>query len=262
MSFAQEAELKAHFSNTPPRNADEVRARILAEYGQSYCSPGAAKLMSRPGFEYRKPQVLPARADEAVQEAFIAACGALMRGLDDDGMVVFPDAVHPTRQSRPAHGWFPGDQKTAIKAGSGRGRLNIQGATDPGTFRFTFVGAEKINARTTRQMPEKPEPANPSMTAVHVFADNARCHHAKVLQPWLNAPDRRVKLHFLPPYAPHLNPVERLWGVMHKRVTRNRQFADAVAGFFRQTLPDKWHGFRDTVTDNFRVIPLRKYRLI
>ena len=102
MSFAQEAELKAHFSNTPPRNADEVCAHILAEYGQSYCSSGAAKLMSRLGFEYRKPQVLPTRAAEAAQEAFIAAYEALMRRLDDDEMVVFSDAVHPTHQSRPA----------------------------------------------------------------------------------------------------------------------------------------------------------------
>ena len=268
LSFAQEAELKAHFSNTPPRNADEVCAHILAEYGQSYCSSGAAKLMSRLGFEYRKPQVLPTRAAEAAQEAFIAAYEALMRRLDDDEMVVFSDAVHPTHQSRPAHGWFPKDQKTAIKASSGRKRLNIQGAIDLETFQFTFVEAEKINARTTRQMLEKLELANPSMTAIHVFVDNARYHHAKVLQPWLNAPDRRVKLHFLPPYAPHLNPIERLWGVMHKWVTHNRhyatfnQFADAIMGFFRQTLPDKWHEFRDTVTDNFRVISLRKYKLI
>ena len=268
LSFAQEAELKAHFSNTPPRNADDVCAHILAEYGQSYCSSGAAKLMSRLGFEYRKPQVLPTRAAEAAQEAFIAAYEALMRRLDDDEMVVFSDAVHPTHQSRPAHGWFPKDQKTAIKASSGRKRLNIQGAIDLETFQFTFVEAEKINARTTRQMLEKLELANPSMTAIHVFVDNARYHHAKVLQPWLNAPDRRVKLHFLPPYAPHLNPIERLWGVMQKWVTHNRhyatfnQFADAIMGFFRQTLPDKWHEFRDTVTDNFRVISLRKYKLI
>jgi hypothetical protein len=39
------------------------------------------------------------------------------------------------------------------------------------------------------------------------------------LQPWLKSSERRVKPHFLPPYAPHLNLIERLWRVMHKRVT-------------------------------------------
>jgi len=71
-----------------------------------------------------------------------------MAGLGDDEMVVFSDAVHPTHQSRPAHGWFPKAQKIAIKASSGRGRLNIQGALDLETFKFTFVEAEKACPRT------------------------------------------------------------------------------------------------------------------
>lgn len=260
--------LKEHFTSNPASSADEVCAYILAEYGQSYCASGAAKLMHRLGFVYKKPQSLPAQADEAKQEAFIAAYEALMTGLRDDEMVVFSDAVHPTHQSRPAHGWFPKGQKTALKASSGRGRLNIQGALDLETFNFTFVEAEKINALTTQQMLEKLERNNPTMAVIHVYMDNARYHHAKVLQPWLNSTERRVKLHFLPSYAPHLNPIERLWGVMHKWVTHNQhyatfnQFTEAILGFFRKTLPDKWEDFRDTVTDNFRVVSLKEYRII
>ena len=115
---------------------------------------------------------------------------------------------------------------------------------------------------------EKLERNNPTMAAIHVFMDNARYHHAKVLQPWLNSPSRRIKLHFLPSYAPHLNPIERLWGVMHEWVTHNRhyatfnQFTAAILGFFRKTLPDKWREFCDTVTDNFRVVSLKHYNVI
>lgn len=265
---AQEKALTEHFTNNPASSADEVCAYILAEYGQNYCNSGAAKLMHRLGFVYKKPQSLPAQADEAKQEAFIAHYEALMTGLGYDEMVVFSDAVHPTHQSRPAHGWFPKHQKAALKASSGRGRLNIQGALDLETFAFTFVEAEKINAVTTKQMLEKLERNNPTMTTIHTFVDNARYHHAKVLQPWLNCPDRRVKLHFLPSYAPHLNPIERLWGVMHKWVTHNQhydtfnQFTEAILGFFRNILPDKWEEFRSTVTDYFRVVSLKEYKVI
>ena len=105
-----------------------------------------------------------------------------------------------------------GSQKIALKASSGRGRLNIQGALDLETFNFTFVEAEKINALTTKQMLEKLERNNPTMAVIHVYMDNARYHHASVLQPWLNSSERKIKLHFLPSYAPHLNPIERLWG--------------------------------------------------
>ncbi len=268
LSSEQEQAMKAHFTEHSARSADEVCAYILAECGQSYSASGAAKLMRRLGFVYKKPQSLPAQADEAMQAAFIAQYEALMTELGADEMVVFSDAVHPEYQSRPAHGWFPKDQKTAIKATSGRKRLNIQGALDLETFQFTFVEGEKINAQTTRQMLEKLERNNPTKTAIHVFVDNARYHHAKILQPWLDSPKRRVKLKFLPAYAPHLNPIERLWGVMHEWVTHNRhyatfnQFTAAIFDFFRKTLPDKWRKFRDTVTDNFRVVSHKEYKMI
>lgn len=266
--IAQETALKVHFTSNPASSADEICAHILAEYGQSYSTSGAAKLMHRLGFTYKKPHSLPAQADEAKQAAFIAQYDALMTGLGADQMAVFSDAVHPEHQSRPAHGWFPKTQKTALKASSGRKRLNIQGALDLETFQFTFVESEKINAETTQQMLAKLERNNPCMTTIHVFLDNARYHHAKILQPWLADPERRVKLHFLPPYAPHLNPIERLWGVMHKYVTHNRhyatfnQFTEAILGFFRKTLPEKWTEFRDTVTDNFRILSLEEHRII
>jgi transposase len=268
LSVVQEQVLKAHFTEHPARNVDEVCAYVLAECGQSYSPSGAAKLMRRLEFAYKKPQLLPAQADEAKQAAFIAQYEALMNGLAADEMVVFSDAVHPEHQSRPAHGWFPKGQKTALKATSGRKRLNIQGALDLETFQFTFVEGEKINAQTTRQMLEKLERNNQTKTAIHVFVDNARYHHAKILQPWLDSPERRVKLHFLPAYAPHLNPIERLWGVMHDWVTHNRhyatfnQFTEAIFDFFRTTLPKKWPEFRDTVTDNFCVVSLKDYKVI
>jgi hypothetical protein len=47
LSIVQENKLKVHFSDSPARNADEICAYILAEYGQSYCALGAAKLMRR-----------------------------------------------------------------------------------------------------------------------------------------------------------------------------------------------------------------------
>ena len=74
--------------------------------------------------------------------------------------------------------------------------------------------------------------------------------------------------HSLAPYAPHLNPVERLWGVMHKLVTHNKfyktynQFANAILTFLRETIPKHWKEFQDTVTDNFRIISHQNFRVL
>ena len=83
------------------------------------------------------------------------------------------------------------------------------------------------------------------MRLIHVFLDNARYHHAKLVRDWLAQPERRIKLHFVPPYCPHLNPIERLWGLMHRNVTHNRcyatfnEFCDAMLGFLKEDVPRK-----------------------
>jgi hypothetical protein len=51
----------------------------------------------------------------------------------------------------------------------------------------------------------------PGKRLLHLFVDNARYHHAKLVQAWLARPGC-VKLHFIPAYCPHLDPAERLWG--------------------------------------------------
>jgi transposase len=86
----------------------------------------------------------------------------------------------------------------------------------------------------------------PLLVLIHVFLDNARYHHAKIVQEWLAQPGRRIALHFVPAYCPHLNPIERLWGVMHKHLTHNksyatyREFAEAALTFLREKVPKNW----------------------
>ena len=88
------------------------------------------------------------------------------------------------------------------------------------------------------------------------------------MQEWLAQPGRRITLHFIPAYCPHLNPIERLWGLMHKHLTHNkfwpdyREFAEAMLGFLRDKVPKRWDEFRDSVTDNFRVIQPNDFRLL
>lgn len=268
LSQAQEAELATLFRAQPPRTTDEVRAVIRRKFEADYSKSGAIKLMNRLGFRYRKPQPLPAVADEARQSAHIQAYESLLNRLEDNESVVFADAVHPEHQSRPAYGWFAKDETVAIKATNGRKRLNIHGAFDLESAKLTWVEGDRISAETTLSLLQKLEAAYPKKRRIHVFLDNARYHHANMLKPWLNRPDCRIRLHFLPPYAPHLNPIERLWGIMHEHVTHNRyhatftDFVDAITKFFSQTVPKFAHRWRDTISDNFRVISHQKYRLI
>jgi len=56
-----------------------------------------------------------------------------------------------------------------------------------------------------------------------LIMDQAGWHRSKDLQ----KPDN-IKLIFLPPYSPELNPVERLWAWLRRHACRNRMFESEI----------------------------------
>jgi len=57
-----------------------------------------------------------------------------------------------------------------------------------------------------------------------VIADNARYHHASLHEPWRQGVAGHFRLHFLPPYSPELNPIERVWKLIRRCCLHNRYF--------------------------------------
>jgi transposase len=55
-----------------------------------------------------------------------------------------------------------------------------------------------------------------------MILDNARIHHAKILEPFLQEQEHRLTLLFLPAYSPNLNAVERIGGWLKESVIVNR----------------------------------------
>jgi transposase len=269
MSGADQDRLKAWVTASLPGSTRQIGAFITAQFGFSYESrSGLIALLHRLGLEYHKPQVIPRRLDEAKQLAFIGFYGQLLNSLCQDEAVLFADAVHPTHAARPAGCWASAGDRLAIEQTSGRQRINIHGAVNLETGQTRMIEALTIDAASTIQLLQSIEAQYPALTRIHVFLDNARYHHSKLARQWLERPGCRIKLHFIPPYCPHLNPIERLWGVMHKHVTHNkcyatcRQFAEVTLGFLREKVPRNWAAFRDSVTDNFRVIKPADFRVM
>ncbi len=64
----------------------------------------------------------------------------------------------------------------------------------------------------------------PEARKLIIVLDNARAHHSKELDPFLEAHKNRLELVFLPPYSPELNPMEWFWKFLRKKVTHNTFF--------------------------------------
>jgi transposase len=269
LSAEQQDRLKAWITEALPRSTRQIGAWIEKEFGVAYQGrSGLIALLHRLGMEHRKPQAIPRKLDEAKQQAFIEAYNALLNGLPGDEAVMFADAVHPTHAVRPVGCWAPKDTKVAVQQASGRDRLNIHGAIDLETGRTRMIDVLTVNAVSTIALLSAIETLFPKKRRIHVFLDNARYHHAEMVQQWLEKPDCRIELHFIPTYCPHLDPIERLWGLMHKHVTHNRcyakfnDFCSAVLTFLRDDVPKNWCTYCDSVTDNFRVISPKDFRVL
>ena len=119
LSREQMAELSARLGERLMRDSGEVAAYIAAGWGVVYSPSGCVALLHRLGFEYKRPESLPACSDEARQAAFISRYDQLLNGLAADEVVYFADAVHPEYQSRPAHGWVRKGDKVALRGHRG-----------------------------------------------------------------------------------------------------------------------------------------------
>uniref|UniRef100_UPI0026162007 transposase n=1 Tax=uncultured Vibrio sp. TaxID=114054 RepID=UPI0026162007 len=69
-----------------------------------------------------------------------------------------------------------------------------------------------------------------------------------------------IELHYLPPYSPNLNPIERLWKVMNEKSRNNvyfktkRDFKAAIDQIFSVTLPEIAGSLTSRINDNFQVL--------
>jgi len=268
LSLEQESALSEWVDAHCPSSTRKIGAFLKRTFGMSYSHAGLIALLHRLGFEYRKPKVMPRGLDDAKQQAFIDDYERLRNTMGLDEAVEFLDAVHPTHEVRPAGCWARKDVTIAVEQTTGRNRLNIHGAIDLETGQTQIVTAEKIDGLSLIKLLSEILRTHTAMRLIHVFLDNAQYHKADIVKEWLAKTGRKIVLHFLPPYCPHLAPIERLWGVMHQNITHNRdyktfrEFRREILKFLRQTVPKNWKQYRDRITDNFRVIHRADFRVI
>jgi transposase len=102
-----------------------------------------------------------------------------------------------------------------LQASSGRKRFNVLGAINAITYQLITVTNETyINAESVCELLQKIAHLNLT-TPITLILDNARYQSCKVVQ--AKAADLNIELVFLPPYAPNLNLIERLWRFIRKQ---------------------------------------------
>ncbi len=226
-------------------------------FGVFYTESGITALLHRLDYVYKKPKLVPGKADAAAQEAFLVEYEKLKKDKGADDVVYFMDAAHPQHNPVIGCGWIKRGQDQEIRSNTGRRRVNINGAIDLERLEPVVRFDDTINADSTIALFEQLEQVNLVATWIYVICDNARYYRSKAVKEYLKT--SRIKLVFLPPYAPNLNLIERLWKFFKKKVLYNRyyesfdEFRDACDKFFSN--PRKYHReLRSLLTENFAII--------
>jgi transposase len=178
----------------------------------------------------------------AIQKQFVRLIQkTIRRSTVKNDIVLFLDPVHQVHNVDNSYCWqLTGRSGTkTVLSNSGRDRLTIIGALNPMTQKTTILTTEgncdqfmmiAFLAEVRKEYPD-------TQQTVHVFLDNARYNHARLVT--AEATKLGIMFKFLPPYSPNLNLIERLWKFMKKKVTANKyyktfgEFTKAIDDFFK-----------------------------
>jgi transposase len=160
------------------------------------------------------------------KELRLAAIRAVVENPPAGQAAVYLDEVDVHLNPKIGPDWMNrGTQKQVLTPGTNQKRY-LCGAMDARTGLLTWVKGEKKNSLLFAAMLRKLPEAYPNAKVIHVVLDNYRVHSSRISKAAAADLGGRVVLHFLPPYCPDDNRIERVWLDLHANVTRNHRCGD------------------------------------
>lgn len=213
---------------------------------------------------YKEPLKVPGRLDPEKQMEFVEKYEELKANLRKDEEIYFLDAVHPEFQSQAVCGWIKKGETKTIPTTNKQFRLHFVGAISLKNMKVISREYGTVNAENMIEFLQNLE-EHSNAPKIYVICDNGRANKNKALQEYLKI--SKIEIHYLPPYSPNLNPIERLWKVMREKKTYNKcyenfaEFRVAIRQFFFEDIPKMGTVLKKRINDNFQLIELNSIRL-
>lgn len=208
--------------------------------GKTVSTSTMSRLLKRIGARWGRPKPLaPCPWSPTAITKRINAIHRLIAGLKPDHAAVWEDEADIDLNPRIGPDWMlPGTQRTVMTPGKNKKRY-IAGAMDALTGQVAWVWNGKKNTALFILLLRQLLKVYESKERIHVILDNYCIHSSKRLKAWLAEHGRKLELHFLPPYCPDDNRIERgVWRNVHTSVTYNHQCSnvDELCGNVTQFL--------------------------
>lgn len=255
LNESQTTLLLIHLREITYLHVKDICAYVADKFEKTYSISGMTQWLHAHHFDYKKPHGVPAKADAEKQAAFIEQYNSLKVSLTERDVMYFMDSSHPQHQTQLAYGWIETGVRKALKMTACQKRVHLIGALNLQGHVVEYRQVEWVNIESIRDFFKQLMAANPTAERIHIILDNAGYHKSKELLSFIETTN--ITLHYLPPYSPNLNPIERLWKIMHEQVTYNRyypklsDFKEAVLNFFNNIEQFK-PIIQSRINDNFQ----------
>jgi transposase len=126
------------------------------------------------------------------------------------------DETGISNETNDKRGFSPQGQTPILKVEVKKERVNmISALTNQGKLRFMLYLETMTTVLLIMFLQRLMKEAGHK---IYVIMDNLRVHHSKKFAEWLKKNEDRIKVYYLPPYSPELNPDEYLNGNLKKDI--------------------------------------------
>jgi transposase len=173
------------------------------------------------GWEWKRAKVT-AKDDDPDRVRKLARIRLAVEQLRAGAALFFADELDINLLPKVGYQWMPkGEQVKVLTPGTNEKRY-LAGALDLATGTITHCVWYRKQTGLFLELLDMLDQTHPVPLFTHltVVVDNAKLHKAKKVQQWLAA-HPRFELLYLPTYCPDANPIERAFGDVHDKCTRN-----------------------------------------
>jgi transposase len=164
---------------------------------------------------------------KAAKTRRLHALGQLLATLPRRERAFYEDEVDVHLNPKIGLDWMvQGQQKEVATPGQNQKRY-LAGALDVRTGVLIWVEGERKTSCLFLDLLDRLRHQYPEAPRLHLILDNFKIHKSDVVNAALRGYlGGKVQLHFLPPYCPEENRIERVWQDLHANVTRNHRCKD------------------------------------
>jgi putative transposase len=195
---------------------------IATRTGATYSRETIRRELLAAGYVWKRAK-LTGRDDDPRRTRKLAQIRAVIEQLQPSDAFFWVDELDIHLLAKVGYQWMLNSTQTEVPTPGQNEKQFLAGALDYRTGQIHYViGKSKNNFLFRQLLMALDKLCGPKIKRVFIVADNYKIHKARAVERWL-AQHPRFQVLWLPSYCPQANPIERAFGDVHDKCTRNHR---------------------------------------